>query len=203
MTSQKSSIALALLILVSALTTSAQQAQGTNPLILFFQSNFDSTLIHNSWSSWHQEPNYRIVAKKDDKVYFFTYRSPYAWTSGRSFPGQLMHKFMEDQLRFERTKPDTNRYFLPVFVQFEKRMEFWENINRYKIWNAQEVQYEPGGCDVDDGRTDTFYLIIEKFVRILEFYSPDFYETCKTPNVHRQTAIQTRKAFERAFDTCH
>lgn len=183
-------------------TQSFSQKNDSNPLMLFFQNNYDSTIIYNATSSWHPEPSYSIVAKKLDRVYFFTYKSPYTWTSGRTFPGELIKKFMTEQSLYEATQPDTNRYFVPFEVNYDRRSDYWREITSYEIWQAKEVVEAPGGCDEEDGGTDTFYLITGKQIKTLSYYSPDFYETCRSTNIYRQTAIKTRKALEAAFSSC-
>ncbi len=177
----------------------AQIYKNPTPLHDFFKSNFDSTIIYYRWSSWFPYPNYYIISKKDSSVYYFTYKSQYSKFKGLYYPADLHKKFSQEELKFKLTTPDTNRYFLPVYIHFVDRHMFWSRINSFHIWNIKETNENNTGCDIDDGGSDTYYLITNKGIEVKTFYAADFYEGCKPGNVYLINEIKTRDTILKAF----
>lgn len=177
----------------------AQIYKDTTPLHSFFKANFDSVIIYNQWSSWHPYPNYYILAKKDSVIYYFTYKSAYSRIQGLSFPADLSKKFMQEEGTFKATIPDTNRYFLPVYIYYAKRNLFWSQINRFNVWSFKEVEECSNECEVDDGDFDTYYLITKQGIATKTFYAADFYETCKPSNINRINEIELRNTILKIF----
>lgn len=171
----------------------------TNPLQKFFLDNYDSTIIYHQWSSWHPFPNYYIVAKKGNWINYFTYTSPYHKALGRYYPEDLTEKFIQEDIKFQSTTPDTNRYFLPVYIHHSKRDLIWTATNGYDIWRIQEVNENNYSCEVYDATSDTYYLITKQGIRILNFYAADFFEKCKPGNINLLNAIKTRDTILKAF----
>lgn len=177
----------------------AQMYKDTTPLHKFFANNFDSTIIYNQWSSWHPYPNYYIIAKKDSSVYYFTYKSPYSKVQGRYYPADLHKNLIQDQGKFNSTVPDTNRYFLPVYIHYSNRQLFWSQINSFDVWNFKEVNENISGCQVDDDGSDTYYLITKQGVKVKTFYAADFYESCKPGNINLINEIKARNTILKIF----
>ena len=177
----------------------AQMYNDTSPLHNFFKNNFDSTIIYNKWSSRYPYPNYFIIAKKGSSVDYFTYKSPYYKAQGRYYPADLHHKFMQEEGRFISTMPDTNRYFLPVYIHYPDRQLCWTQINSFGIWNCKEVNENISGCEIDDDGSDSYYLITKQAIEVKTFYAADFYELCKPGNINRINEIKTRKTILKFF----
>ena len=171
----------------------------TTPLHNFFANNFDSTIIYNQWSSWNPYPNYYIIAKKDSSVYYFTYKSQYSKVRGQYYPADLHKKFIQEESRFNSTIPDTNNYFLPVYIHYSDRQLFWSQINSLDIWNVKEVNENINGCEVIDDGFDTYYLIAKQRVKVKTFYAADFYESCKPGNRNLINEIKTRNRILKTF----
>lgn len=181
--------------------SAAQRYKENTPLHKFLQENFDSTIIYYSWSNWYSYPKYQIISKQGTSVYFFTYKSPYQMIGGMA-PNVLAEKFVLEEMRFRQTPPDTNRYFLPKYVMAKDRDIHWKQVNDFDVWNVGKDKYEPGGCNVYDDGTDTFYLISKSGVKVLDYYAPDFFETCKPKNINRQNVIRTRDVMKKIFADC-
>ncbi|WP_276498073.1 hypothetical protein [Pontibacter litorisediminis] len=141
-----------------------------------------------------------ILAKEKDKLYFFTYTSPYKNLFGRPFPGNLSQKFREEESKFDRTVPDTNRYFLPKRILHTTLSKHWDELQASKLWELKDDRYtlkSIGSCMIEHGNTSTFYLITKGSVKVLSFYAPDFWEECLEKNINRQKAIEARDTFQR------
>lgn len=168
-------------------------------IVNFFKSNYDSTIIYSNLKS-----NYYIIAKEKNEVYFFTYLNPYKRAIlGRSYPGGLEKHFVDEDLKFKTLQPDTNRYFLPYIIERKNKLKYWELISTYKIWELKddkEIYKEVQKiCDVEDGSTDTFYLITESSTKVLSYYEADFFEKCSKSDQNRQNAIKARDSFKNIF----
>jgi hypothetical protein len=173
--------------------SSPSHAQATAPLYTFFQQHFDSTVVYQSGSNGNTSPNYLILAKHQQQVAFFTYRSPYRNVLGQYLPGQLVQKFSQEEARFRATTPDTNRYLLPQRVAADSLRHGWQRLQPRHFWAMQgdaQAHRFMGNCVVEDGEEMTFYLIDKKAIRSARFYAPAFLEACAGKDVGRQQAIQ-------------
>jgi hypothetical protein len=119
----------------------AQQNQSITPLHKFFQANYDSTIIHYNWSNWYFAPNYLILAKQKNNIFFFTYTSPYKNIIGRPFPRNLSKKFMEEESKFKGTVPDTNRYLLAKRVLNDKLTNYWNELDTASLWHLKNDKH--------------------------------------------------------------
>jgi hypothetical protein len=90
-----------------------KKAFAPTPLHVFFQQQYDSTVVYHRGSSWNNAPNYLIVAMHRGGGDAFTYASPYRDGLGHYYPGQLTGHFSHEDARFRATRPDTNRYLVP------------------------------------------------------------------------------------------
>jgi len=171
----------------------AQRVIKSTPLHAFFQADYDSTIIYQSSSSSNESPNYLIIAKHKERVYFFTYVSPYRGTPGGYYPGNLIAKFSREEQRFRHTTPDTNRYFLPKPISPSTLLHSWRQLQPHQFWTIKDDQASRqanDNCVVEHGGEHTFYLIDKKGVKVLSFYAPDFFEACRGKDLGRQRAIQ-------------
>lgn len=193
-----------LLVLLSA--TLPTQAQATTPLHAFFQQHFDSTIIYQSGSNRNSSPNYLILAKHQNQLDFFTYRSPYRDVLGHYFPGKLVQKFSQEETRFRATTPDTNRYLLPQRVTAEILHRGWHTLNPLHLWAIQgdeQARRVTGNCVVEDDEEITLYLIDKRASRSARFYAPAFFETCAGKDVGRQQAIQASSTLQALLQSAH
>lgn len=189
-----------ILLIFATLSAHAQSRKNENALLRFFQNNFDSTIVYHIWSSWNASPNYCIVAKKDSGIYFFTYMDPYLETPGRYFPGNLMEKFSAAHFQFQRTEPDTNRYFLPFKIYPTDRKKAWTDINAFHICQTADEPTIKSKCDVHDGSHMAFFFLLTKdSIRVLDYYEPETFEKCGPTNSDRQNVIKTQKEFALIF----
>jgi hypothetical protein len=175
------------------------RAPATTPLFTFFQQHFDSTVVYQSGSNWNTSPNYLILAKQQNQLAFFTYRSPYRNGLGQYFPGQLIQKFSQEEARFRATMPDTNRYLLPQGVVADSLRHGWQRLQPRHLWAMQgdaQARSVTGSCVVEDGEEMTFYLIDKKAMRSARFYAPAFLEACAGKDVSRQQAIRVSSTLQ-------
>jgi hypothetical protein len=197
---KKAGLLLALSLFFISYSISAQQHERITPLHEFFQANYDSTIIYHSWSNWYSAPNFLIVARHKDKLYYFTYTSPYKNLLGRYFPGNISQKFMEEENKFERTVPDTNRYLLSKDILQETLGKYWNELQAANLWKLKDDKHSltsTGNCMIADGNTNTFYLINKEGIKVLNFYEPAYWEECLGKDINRQRAIKARAMFQR------
>lgn len=181
----------AALFVLTAQSAQAQSPRQITPLHHFFQANYDSTIIYHNWSSWYTAPHYLIFAKHREKLYFFTYISPYRKMQGRVLPGGLKELYSDEESKFQRTMPDTNRYLLPQYIGDKELQKYWKNLGTTELWKIRSDKLqEPATCVVDDGDENTFYFITKKEIKTENFYAPSLYEECAGKDRNRQKAIQ-------------
>lgn len=184
----------------SGLYLRAQPYKENTPLHQFLQANFDSTIIYYNWTGGAGYfPNYYILAKKDTHVFYFRYTSPYSRIQGRGLPGSLAVKFANEHYKFGRTLPDTNQYFLPVYVHHSVINSNWVQVNSFGIWQLKSVDGANSICEVHDAAYDTYYLISKSGIKTLAYYGADDYEDCGPSDGNRQREIQTRNFIRSVF----
>ena len=173
-------------------------AQELTPLHTFFQRNYDSTIIYQSGVRERDGPAYRILAKHQKQLYFFTYQSPYHDARGRYFPGNLLRHSARLEAAFQAAVPDTNRYLLPATVLPDTLRHHWQRLRPWQLWHLKgDGPGEPAGrtCVIDDGDHNTFYLIDRRGIRPASFYAPAYWEECLGPDPNRQRALMLIKVF--------
>jgi hypothetical protein len=193
-----------LLVVLSAAPPS--QAQAMTPLHAFFQQHFDSTIVYQSGSNWNNSPNYLILAKHQNRLDFFTYRSPYRDALGHYFPGKLVQKFSREETRFRTTTPDTNRYLLPQRVPAESLRRGWQTLNARQLWMIQgdeQARRTTGKCVVEEDEEITLYLIDKRASRSAHFYAPAFFEMCAGKDVGRQQVIRASSTLQALLQSAH
>lgn len=164
------------------------------PLHLFFQINYDSTIIYHNGSSWYNHPNYLILAKQKGTYYFFTYNSPYRGQFGRQFPGNLVKKFTLEEYKFQRISPDTNQYLLPRRISTQMLKPAWQSLPPRLLWTIKEdKEFKSSDCIIDDGEEHTFFLITKAAIKTARFDEPEYKEQCEGKNTYRQLAIKAIK----------
>jgi hypothetical protein len=181
-------------------SASVSQAQDSTPLHTFFQRNYDSTIIYQSGLRQKDGPNYLILAKQANQVYFFSYSSPYREAAGRYFPGRLISFFANEEAAFRAAVPDTNRYLLPVAVLSDTLRRYWRLLNPRRFWAVKDDRQIPPPssthpCGIDDGDDNTFYLITPRSLKVASFYAPAYWEECLGKDPNRQQAISARRLF--------
>lgn len=192
-------LAVSVLTFMTSKSSWAQENNKLTPLHEFFQANYDSTIILHSWSDWYSVPNYVIMAKQKDRLYYFTYSSPYQQLLGHPFPGNLAQKFGEEETKFKNTAPDTNRYFLSKRIRQENLSKHWNELQAYKLWSLKDDKTNltaNGKCIIEHGTTNTFFLIDKAGIKVMNFHEPEFWEQCLEKDINRQRAIKARAVFE-------
>lgn len=179
--------------ILTAKSVHGQDIPAAPPLFLFFQQHFDSTLVYQTSSVWHDGPDLLILAKQGREMYFFTYRSPYGGTASRYVPGKLDQQFRLRETQFYRTPPDTNQYLLPQPVPPLTLDQAWKSLHPTKIWRIRNSATHPPNvvCGVDDADTITLHLLTHTSARTISFYAPEYYEKCEGPDPNRQQVIRT------------
>lgn len=193
-----------LLLMLKAAAPS--QAQATLPLYAFFQQHFDSTIVYQSGSNWNHSPNYLLLAKHQNQLEFFTYRSPYWDMLGHYFPGKLAQHFSREETRFRATTPDTNRYLLPQRVAADLLRNGWQVLQPRHLWTIQGDAQAPratGTCVVEDEEEITLYLIDKRAIRSARFYAPTFFEACISKDAGRQQVIQVGSTLQALLQSAH
>jgi hypothetical protein len=193
-----------LLALLSAAPPS--QAQAMTPLHAFFQQHFDSTIVYQSGSNGNNSPNYLILAKHQNQLDFFTYRSPYRDALGHYFPGKLVQKFSREESIFHTTTPDTNRYLLPQRIPAASLRRSWQTLHARQLWTIQgdeQARRTTGNCVVEDAEEITLYLIDKGASRSARFYAPAFFEACAGKDGGRQQVIQACSTLQALLQSAH
>jgi len=169
------------------------------PLHFFLQKNFDTTFIYNSYSSWFPFANYKIIARKKEQIFFFTYRQPYGkYAGGYSFPGGLEQRFMEEVRIFKSSNVDTNRFFLPIDTRNDIKQNAWQSINKI-IWNLRQ---DPGksSCSIDDAEQSDFFSITPDKICYYSYYYIEDINGCKNrDSLNLKNAQRTKDIFDRSF----
>ncbi|GAB3199502.1 hypothetical protein GCM10027293_18580 [Pontibacter aydingkolensis] len=106
---------------------------------------------------------------------------------------------MEEEYKFKRTVPDTNRYLLSKDILQAELSNNWNELKAANLWKLKDDKYNlksTGNCMIEDGNTNTFHLISKRDIRILNFYEPDYWEECLGKDINRQKAIKARVTFK-------
>ncbi|WP_462241877.1 hypothetical protein [Ferruginibacter sp.] len=162
-------------------------------LIVFFKENFDSTIIYSS-----SEPNYFIVSKEKDNVYFFTYLNPIKKNVlGRHYPGELALWLLKENSKFGNTEPDTNRYFLPFVTKINKQVK-WKELQQNGIWQIEDYRSE-NSDRTDDGGMVSFFLITKTEVKHFEYYSIGDWNDSDKKNKVTKSVLKSNLLFKEIF----
>jgi len=154
----------------------------SNPLEKILQNDFDSTIIYSTYSNWDISPNYFIISKKSNQIYFYRYSINHRSYKGRevSFPrkSELSNKLIDLDVYFETTKPDINPYFRWVDTKYLDS-SIWKEITKYELWNLiddRNIKIESDRkIDIYDGVNSVFKLITKDKIIELNYYEPEFY----------------------------
>jgi len=201
---QKAIVLLA--IIVSSYSVFGQSKANEIPLFKYLQENFDSSVVWNSINAWSPEPHYKIISKNNKGLAFFTYMNPYGHFSARAYPYELAEKFNMLSINYRFSKPDTNRYFLPVIVYYQYQDSLWHSIRKNDLWHLKDDKDEGEGCrisrcDIHDSGENYFFLITKNDIKELSFYDPFFYESCCPGREGRQKIIRIIDSFNKSFSS--
>ena len=151
------------------------------------QLNFDYSIILSFSSSWDTNPNYYILAKKDDSLT--------AWRYNKTNPSRLRKDTKTDttlhQLKFERVKLDG---LLGIIFKND-------------LANVSDEAKDTYGCPIGgtkvmiyDGGSVNFIIITKQEYREISFYAPEFFEEKCPGSVERQAIIACEQAFMNVFE---
>lgn len=187
-------------LLLYAASSSAQQHKKLedSPLIKFLQREFDSVLIHHRHGAWYFAPHFEIAVRFENKTTFYTYKSPYL-SHPRGASKTVSNYFIERQIQFGNTVPDTNNYFLRVNLNKENTYAFWLSASNAGAWKLQNFRDSCRFTDVYDDDSQMFILITKQAIRSVNYYAPEFYETCAPGHPMRQKALTVLDVFRKSF----
>lgn len=172
----------------------AQQKDKLTPLHKYFQAKYDSTIIYHNWSSWYTAPNYIIIAKQKQKVYLFTYTSPYKKLKGK--------QYSEKEVEFQLTVPDVNSYLIAQNINQKELQDCWKQLNVPTLWKVESRQMaDIDKCAIEDADENTFYFIAKSNIRRAHFYAPAFFEECSNTDKNRRKAINAIEILVGALNT--
>ncbi|NDK55476.1 hypothetical protein [Pontibacter fetidus] len=175
----------------------AQEVRQITPLHQFFQANYDSTIIYHRWSNWNSQPNYIIVTKYKNQLYFFTYANPYRQAQGISLPGDLHKLYAKEDFKYDQTLPDTNRYLVAHYIKPSILQDYWKELKVKQLWNIKVSKVNTDDiCGIDDGDENTFYFISKSVIKRADFYAPSYFAKCYSNDPNLQKAIQTIKLLQ-------
>lgn len=153
----------------------------SNPLEKILQNDFDSTIIYSIQSNWDNSPNYLIVSKKSNKIYFYRYSINRKTYLGRDFSpmkSELSKKLIHFVTDFKLTKPDINSFFKWIDTKYADS-SIWKEIIKYEPWSLiddRNIKIESNKqFDIYDGVHLEFKLITKDKIVQLKYYEPEFY----------------------------
>ena len=153
----------------------------SNPLEKILQNDFDSTIIYLIHSNWDNSPNYFIVSKKSNVIYFYRYSINRKTYLGRDFSpmkSELSKKLIDLVVDFKSTKPDVNPYFKWIDTKYVDS-SIWKEIIKYELWSLiddRNIKIESDKqFDIYDGVHLEFKLITKDKIVQLNYYEPEFY----------------------------
>ena len=134
---------LSILFLLVCLNSYSQTKDSiSNPLEKFFHDNFDSTIFYHTFSYFKNNPDFYIVGKKDDTIYYYHYdKHPTQEPSKLSGPFKsglqmfFVNRFINNR-RFSKIYPkiDLDDNFFWVNTEVSKG-SLWERIQTENLWN--------------------------------------------------------------------
>ena len=153
----------------------------SNPLEKILQNDFDSTIIYSTYSNWDISPNYFIISKKSNQVYFYRYSINHKKYRDRDFSpmkSELSLKLIHLDSDFKSTKPDINVFFKWIDTEYVDS-SIWKEITKYELWNLiddRNIKIESDRkFDIFDGVHLEFKLITKDKIVQLNYYEPQFY----------------------------
>lgn len=184
--------------LLSTMIIRAQPFKNNTPLHQYFQRQFDSTLIYYHWSEGAGYlPNYYIMARKENRTFYFRYTSPYKEVQGQGLPEDIASRFIREHVQFALTVPDTNQYLVPVRVN-DATNGNWEQVRAYGLWQWESVGAKEKECAVYDAAYETYYLISKKKTKTLEYYGVDD-EKCGPSDLYHSKEMLIRNFIRMLF----
>lgn len=156
-------------------------------LFVYFQNNFDSTVIYNGYSSWGVLPHLKIISKEKNNISYYAFR-PLLNDSGLYY------------------QPDTNKYFKKIML--ENIVENWDRLLQTNIWNTDHyIRSQLKSTDNDgnvrvyfisDGDEHDFYFLTKDTIRKLYYYAPRFYNQYR-PDEKLKNGIRAIDIFRDIF----
>ena len=120
----------------------------SNPLEKILQNDFDSTIIYSIHSNWDNSPNYFIVSKKSNVIYFYRYSINRKTYLGRDFSpmkSELSKKLIHLVTDFDLTKPDINPFFIRLRRKLVKlNLQF--SLGRNVLIDGISISINSAGC---------------------------------------------------------
>ena len=186
----------------------------SNPLEKVFQENYDSTIFYHSYSVFEDNPDFYIVGKKDDTIYYYHYYiSPtqYPTKENGPFNSDIRKLFMNRYLNNRRnnriskiySKIDLDDNFFWVTTEVSKG-SLWEMIQNENIWNFVDDRNEKLKneviANVIDGGGCYFKLITRDKVTFLSYWVPGVYPE-NNKNHIRNRIIEIESLINKFYST--
>lgn len=167
-----------LLMLSFACIMSATAQKNRSPLELFFQQDFDTTVIY--WlhpSAWQTEQYYFIVARKNNSTYTYAYTNN-AVTAPNLVPrgSSLVDSLIRRHIKFFNTPPSINEFFSTINLPVAKKDTIWNAIQQSKLWELDDDKILERKYVYDhstDGGIETVILIHKQGIKDLSYYNLD------------------------------
>jgi hypothetical protein len=173
---------LSIFILFGIVGYSQKIVSVSNPLEKILQNDFDSSIIYSIKNNWDSSPNYFIISKISDKIYFYRYSINHkSYNGGGVFSprkSELSNKLIDVDVKFKMIEPDINPYFKWIDTELEDS-SIWREIIKYELWNLTDDRNIKIKSDIKfeiyDGVGLEFKLITKDKIIQLNYYEPEFY----------------------------
>jgi hypothetical protein len=173
---------LSIFILFGIVGYSQKIVSVSNPLEKILQNDFDSSIIYSIKNNWDSSPNYFIISKISDKIYFYRYsinhKSYYGGGVFSPRKSELSNKLIDVDVKFKMIEPDINPYFKWIDTELEDS-SIWREIIKYELWNLTDDRNIKIKSDIkfeiSDGVGLEFKLITKDKIIQLKYYEPEFY----------------------------
>lgn len=157
-----------------------------NPLEKFFQENYDSTIFYHSYNVFENKPDFYIIGKKNDTIYYYHYskiRTQQPTKLVGPYKSGLVHFFIRrhnnnTRLGKIQSKIELDDSFYWIHREVSEG-SIWEKIQSENIWNFIDdnnpILSKEVFKDVIDGRGCYFRLITNDNVTSISYWNPDVY----------------------------
>ncbi len=174
------------------------------PLLKFLQENFDSTVVYSPHVfSGTNKNRFWIVSKKGNDLVFSVYENLYKIDLYKDYPQLLTEKFFKLDSAYRKVLPDTNIYYHPFVVGFQKIKEPWNTITANNFWCLRD-DYADKNCYefnyLMDYSFDVFYRITKNEIKILSFGPIQFDRQCTSKPEEISKALNIIQAFISVFN---
>lgn len=156
-----------------------------NPLEKLLQKEFDTTILYSATSNWDTKPNFYIISKDGNYIYFYQYNIHHKSYSGKMIAprkSEIFPKLFSLDNNIKNVQPDLNQYFKWVDTR-NINSSIWEAIVNYGLWNlvddTSKKLHLGSECGITDGVGVEIKLISKDKIVQLNYYDPEGLNECK------------------------